>query len=75
MDAEQDGIVCGMDILAAVKAERDKLNRVIALLEPTPTTIPHTAKKQGHKWTDAERKAMSLKQKAAWAKRRKAKKA
>jgi hypothetical protein len=64
-----------MDILAAVKAERDRLNKVIALLEGTPTTTivrkTKTSKKHGHKWTAAEKKAMSLRQKAIWAKRRK----
>jgi hypothetical protein len=65
-----------MDILAAVKAERDRLNKVIALLEDSsPITIQRKAakrtKRHGHVWTAAEKKAMSLKQKAAWAKRRK----
>jgi hypothetical protein len=65
-----------MDILAAVKAERDRLNKVIALLEGTPTTtIVRTTKtarkKHGHKWTAAEKKAMSVRQKAIWAKKKK----
>jgi hypothetical protein len=32
-------------------------------------------KRKGHQWTDAERKAMSLKQKARWAAKKKGKKA
>ena len=65
-----------MDILAAVKAERDRLNKVIALLEGTPTTTivrttKTTRKKHGHKWTAAEKKAMSIRQKAIWAKKKK----
>ena len=63
-----------MDILAIAKAERDKLNRIIAMLEPNaPTTRKTTSKSKstGHQWTEAERKAMSLKQKAIWAKKKK----
>jgi hypothetical protein len=55
--------------------ERDRLNKVIALLEGSPTVTKKTAKtaskKHGHKWTAAEKKAMSLRQKAIWAKRKK----
>jgi hypothetical protein len=67
-----------MDILAAVRAERDRLNKVIALLEgeggeyrPVLPIKGKTAKKQGRKWTAAEREAMSRKQRALWAKKRK----
>jgi hypothetical protein len=70
------------EILAAVKAEVSRLNKVIALLEggtpaPTPTTtLPTTTtpKRKAHKWTQAQRKAMSIKQKALWAAKKKPKK-
>jgi len=77
-----------MDLLKLVKQERDRLNKVIALLEPGASTsnstpAKHTGasasnsaprnKQKVHKWTDEERKAMSIKQKALWAKKRKAK--
>jgi hypothetical protein len=76
-----------MDLLQLVKHERDRLNKVIALLEPGAPTVSSTATKHTgasasnpaprkhkvHKWTDEERKAMSIKQKALWAKKRKAK--
>jgi len=59
-------------ILAAVKAEVSRLNKVIALLETdsdSPTQpATHAGNPKAHKWTAAERKAMSLKQKARWAK-------
>jgi hypothetical protein len=66
-------------ILAAVKAEVTRLNKVIALLETdTPNSSTPAAtngrKPKTHKWTAAERKAMSLKQKARWAKIKAAKK-
>ena len=61
-----------MDLLAIAKAERAKLDRVIYLLEELPKTemlsSPKKSAKKGHQWTEAERKAMSLKQKARWAK-------
>jgi hypothetical protein len=62
-----------MDILAAVRAERDRLNKVIALLEGEQVVVSRAAKAKSHgrKWTAAERKAMSLKQKARWAKKKK----
>jgi hypothetical protein len=75
-----------MDLLQLVKQERDRLNKVIALLEGAPTSTSKPTKQTGastsasatrkpkvHKWTEAERKAMSIKQKALWAKKRKAK--
>jgi hypothetical protein len=70
------------EILAAVKAEVSRLNKVIALLEggtpaPAPTTTsptPTTPKRKAHKWTQAQRKAMSIKQKALWAAKKKPKK-
>jgi hypothetical protein len=79
------GILPHMDtreILAAVKAEVSRLNKVIALLEggtPAPaltTTSPTTTtpKRKAHKWTQAQRKAMSIKQKALWAAKKKPKK-
>ena len=72
-----------MDLLQLVKQERDRLNKVIALLEPgAPTSNSPAAQPTGasasnsaprkhkrHEWTAAERKAMSLKQKALWAKK------
>jgi hypothetical protein len=66
-----------MDILAVAKAERDRLNKVIAMLEPeAPTSTKSKGKPRGrHQWTEAERKAMSIKQKALWAKKKKVKKA
>lgn len=100
MDTEQ--------ILAEVKAEISRLQRVVDLLEDGTTTSPRETpvgmdpktkaklsrgmkrrwaakkaaggmsgggKRKGHQWTDAERKAMSLKQKARWAAKKKGKKA
>jgi|GEM_PF-5911468 predicted RNA methylase len=73
-----------MNLLQLAKQERDKLNRVIALLEsemtvaPAATTAaakPVKKKQNRHQWTDAERKAMSAKQKALWAAKKKSKKA
>jgi hypothetical protein len=74
-----------MDLLQLVKQERDRLNKVIALLEHgAPTSNSPTAQRTGastsnaaprkhkrHEWTAEERKAMSLKQKALWAKKQK----
>jgi hypothetical protein len=79
------GILPRMDtreILAAVKAEVSRLNKVIVLLEggtpaPAPTTTSPTTttpKRKVHKWTQAQRKAMSIKQKALWAAKKKPKK-
>ena len=70
------------EILAAVKAEVSRLNKVIALLEggtpaPAPTTTTTnsttTPKRKAHKWTAAQRKAMSIQQKALWAAKKKKK--
>jgi hypothetical protein len=72
-----------MNLLQLAKQERDRLNRVIALLEsdmtgaPVATTAaakPGKKKSIPHQWTDAERKAMSVKQKALWAAKKKSKK-
>jgi hypothetical protein len=73
------------EILAAVRAEVSRLNKVIALLEggtPAPsttttnssTTNSTTPKRKTHKWTAAQKKAMSIKQKALWAAKKKPKK-
>jgi len=70
------------EILAAVKAEVSRLNKVVALLEggaatttsPTPAASSTAPKKKPHKWTAAEKKAMSIKQKALWAAKKKQKK-
>jgi hypothetical protein len=73
-----------MNLLQLAKQERDRLNKVIALLESDTTTAPAVTtaaakrakkKKNGHQWTEAERKAMSVKQKAVWAAKKKSKKA
>jgi hypothetical protein len=73
------GILPRMDtreILTAVKSEISRLQKVVDLLEsgtsnrPTTQVAKTTTKRKGHRWTDAERKAMSLKQKARWAKRK-----
>jgi hypothetical protein len=72
-----------MNLLQLAKQERDRLNKVIALLEsdttaaPAATTAAKPTKKKSnrHQWTEAERKAMSLKQKALWAAKKKSKKA
>jgi hypothetical protein len=63
-------------ILTEVKGEISRLQKVVALLEgdtPTQTTASATAplKRKPHKWTDAQRKAMSLAQKARWAAKKK----
>lgn len=72
------------EILAAVKAEVSRLDKVVALLEggtvatttsSTLTASPTAPKKKAHKWTAAEKKAMSIKQKALWAAKKKQKKA
>jgi len=73
-----------MNLLQLAKQERDRLNKVIALLESdttgapaaiTATAKPVKKKNNGHQWTEAERKAMSVKQKALWAAKKKSKKA
>jgi hypothetical protein len=61
-------------ILQAVKAEISRLQKVVDLLEgstPSPKTAAATAKRKGHEWTAAQRKAMSDLQKARWAKKKK----
>ena len=68
-----------MNLLQLAKQERDRLNKVIALLESDMTAASATAKpaqkkSNGHQWTEAERKAMSVKQKALWAAKKKSKK-
>ncbi|HEY6763644.1 MAG TPA: hypothetical protein VI386_02645 [Candidatus Sulfotelmatobacter sp.] len=72
-----------MNLLQLAKQERDRLNKVIALLESDTTAGPATTavarptkkKSNGHQWTEAERKAMSVKQKALWAAKKKSRKA
>jgi hypothetical protein len=74
------------EILIAVKTEISRLQKVVDLLEggttPSPGRRPAaapvaktTGKRKVHEWTEAERKAMSLKQKARWAVKKKSKKA
>jgi hypothetical protein len=79
-----NGTIPRMNLLQLAKQERDRLNKVIALLESDMTAAPvattaaaKPAKKRnnGHQWTEAERKAMSVKQKAVWAAKKKSKKA
>jgi hypothetical protein len=68
-------------ILTEVKAEISRLQKVVDLLEGGTSTSPIRASSTGggmsgggkrkvHQWTEAERKAMSLKQKARWAKQK-----
>jgi hypothetical protein len=64
-------------ILTEVKAEISRLQKVVDLLEggttsnrPATQTAKTATKHKGHQWTEAERKAMSLKQKARWAKQK-----
>lgn len=64
-------------ILTEVKAEISRLQKVVDLLEggttsnrPPTQVAKATTKRKGHQWTEAERKAMSLKQKARWAKKK-----
>lgn len=64
-----------MNLLAIAKAERDRLNKVIALLEaeattPAPKPQPKL-KPHANDWTDARRKAMSQKLRRVWAKKKK----
>lgn len=63
-----------MSLLEQAKLEYERLGKVIAMLEgTTPTSTKSTATKQhGRTWTAAEKKAMSLKQKAMWAKKKSA---
>lgn len=67
-----------MDLLAIAKAERARLDKVIALLEAdAATSTPAKAKTKGNLasreyWTPARRKAMSRKMKALAAKKKKA---
>ena len=73
-----------MDLLQIAKKERAKLDRVIALLEDkegmasllggTTAQQADGPKPKGRKWTAAMREAMSKRQKALWAKKRKAQK-
>jgi hypothetical protein len=68
-------------ILTEVKSEISRLQKVVDLLEGGTPSSPSRAsntdggmsgggKRKGHKWTAAQRKAMSLKQKARWAKQK-----
>jgi hypothetical protein len=66
-------------ILQAVKSEISRLQKVVDLLEGGTTSSSRASntdggmsggKRKGHKWTAAQRKAMSLKQKARWAKQK-----
>jgi hypothetical protein len=60
-------------ILQAVKGEISRLQKVVALLDEgatnhTPAATATTPlKRKAHKWTNAQRKAMSIAQKARWA--------
>lgn len=61
-------------ILQAVKAEISRLQKVVDLLEgstPSPKAAVASRKHKGHKWTAAQRRAMSDLQKARWAKKKK----
>jgi hypothetical protein len=61
-------------LLDIAKAERDRLNKVIALLEGSERTGGKTkSKKSTRTWTPEQKKAASARQKAAWAKRKKEK--
>ena len=73
-------------ILTEVKAEISRLQKVVDLLEGGTTASPIRAsstgggmsgggKRKGHQWTEAERKALSIKQKRLWAIKKKGKKA
>lgn len=68
------------EILTAVKSEISRLQKVVDLLEggtsssnraPATQAAKTTTKRKVHQWTDAERKAMSLAQKARWAAKQK----
>ena len=62
-----------MNLLAQAKLERDRLNKVIALLEGTATTATTASPnkgKPGRRWTQAEKDAMSRKIKALNAKKK-----
>jgi hypothetical protein len=64
-------------ILTEVKAEISRLQKVVDLLEggasnrPTTQAAKTAPQHKGHQWTEAERKAMSLAQKARWAAKQK----
>jgi hypothetical protein len=64
-----------MDLLAIAKAERDRLNKVIALLESEASTSSLQPKAKlkppAQQWTDAKRKALSRKMKRLWTKKQK----
>jgi hypothetical protein len=60
-------------MLGEVEAQIAKLQSVANALrgiESSPSKSGTATKGKGHRWTDAERKAMSLKQKARWAKQK-----
>jgi hypothetical protein len=60
-------------MLGEVEAEIAKLQSVANALRGIASSQNKsgtTTKGKGHQWTDAERKAMSLKQKARWAKQK-----
>lgn len=60
-------------MLAEVEQEIAKLQSVanaLRSIESSQSKSGTTTKRKGHQWTDAERKAMSLKQKARWAKQK-----
>lgn len=69
-----------MDLLAIAKAERARLDKVIALLEAEAETATSTKRKPASKassasreyWTPTRRKQMSRKIKAVQAKKKKA---
>ena len=68
-------------ILTEVKAEISRLQKVVDLLEGGTTSslsrasntgggMSGSGKRKGHKWTTAQRKEISLTQKARWAKQK-----
>ena len=60
-------------MLGEVEAEIAKLQSVanaLRSIESSQTKSGTTTKRKSHQWTEAERKAMSLKQKARWAKQK-----
>lgn len=62
-------ILSGMDILAAAIAERDRLNKVIALLTPPGTTATHsTPKKAAKPMSLATKQKLRNAAKARWVK-------
>jgi hypothetical protein len=67
-----------MDLLQLAIQQRDRLDQVIKLLRGTPAITPTSkpasasrTKAKGHKWTAAQREAMSVHQKKIWANRKK----